>query len=164
MLRSHIAVWASAFVLAFFLTGHYIFGPDPARIVVTCLAIGMHFAVCLNWLGRFVSALRSGIQNGAQNIFVGIFLESFVVMAYSIWVVYLISEGRPLWARESPIGGLFYVGFFLASASLMVAPLNTRERIESVSFRWWIAAFGAGCVLAGSLMTLAFVGILHIPG
>lgn len=159
-LRTHTALWASITVLALFLVGHYFVGPDPARIVVTSLVIGVNLAVCLTWFKRFLHSLVNGITDGAQNIYFGVWIGAFILLAYFVWVVTVISLGRPEWTRALPVGGIFTVGFFVSAVALLLTPLNTKEEIEPISLRWWFTAVALGGIAAGILMTLAFFGVV----
>lgn len=163
-LRTHTALWASGILLAAFLIGHYLpaIGPDRARIVVNSLVIAANFAVCLTWFRRAWTAIKNGVSNGAQNIHLGVWLGSFVMLSYFGWVIMLIALGRPDWSKLTPIGGLFSIGFFLAATSLLLTPINTDEEIEPISFRWWLISVALGGVLGGVIMTLAFMGVLSL--
>ena len=163
-LRTHTALWASVILLAFFLFGHYFVDPDKARVVVTSCAIGIFLAVVLTWFRRAWHAVTDGIRDGTQNIFVGVWIVAFVMVAYLAWIAFLISSGRPERARTLPVGGVFMVLFFLGGAALYLAPVNTREVIEPVSLRWWLGAGVAGGMVAGSIMTLGLMGIVSLPG
>lgn len=161
-LRTHTALWASITVLVLFLVGHIFIGSDPARIVVTSLVIGVNIAVCLTWFKRFLSAIANGISDGAQNIYFGVWIGAFVILAYFVWVVVVISLGRPDWAKTLPVGGILTVGFFVSAVALLLTPLNTKEEIEPISLRWWFTAVAIGGIAAGSLMTLAFLGVVDL--
>lgn len=161
-LRTHTAVWISVTLLVFFYMGHFIIGPDPARIVIASLVIGVNLAVCLTWFKRAWEAIRHGIRDGSHNIYIGVWLSSFISLAYFLYIVGILAAGRPEWSKALPIGGTFYVGFFLASAALLLTPLNTTEELEPVSLRWWFVAVALGGVAAGIMMTLAFLGIVTL--
>ncbi len=160
-LRTHAVIWTSILLLVFFYVGYFTFGADPARIVILSLVVGVNTAICISWFRRFVEALRSGVKDGAQNIFVGIWLKAFVNSGYFFYVGLVIALGNPYWLRNSPIGGTFFVAFFLASAALLLAPINTTEEIEPTSLKWWLFAVAMGGVTSGVMMTLAFLGIFE---
>lgn len=162
--KTHAAIWASLVVLAFYLIGFYFIpnGPDAARIVINSLVIGVNLAICLTWFKRAFAAARTGIASGTDNIFVGVWLGSFVSLCYFIYLVAIIGFGLRDWSRTVPLGGIFSVGFFLSASALLLTPLNTRDEIEPVSMRWWMMAVGISMFIAGSIMTLAFTGFLHI--
>ena len=161
-LRTHTAVWISGTLLVMFYIGHFLIGADPARIVASSLVIGVNLAVCLTWFNRALEAFRRGVSDGAQNIYVGVWLTSFVSLAYFMYIILILAWGRPEWSRDWPIGGSFYVGFFLASAALLLTPLNTKEELEPVSLRWWLLAVAIGGVVSGIMMTLAFLGVINL--
>jgi|SRR6478609_9264019 len=160
-LRSHTAIWASIALLAFFLIGHYFVGHDKARIVVNSLTVGVFLAVMLTWFKKFRNAVAAGIKDGTDNIFVGIWLLSFVMVVYLVYIAVLIAFGLRDWSRTQPFGGIFTIMFFLAGSSLYLAPINTHEEIEPISLRWWLTAGVLGGVASGVIMTLAFLGVLQ---
>lgn len=159
-LRSHTAIWASIVLLVFFLIGHYFIDHDRARIVANSLTVGVYLAVMLTWFRKFRGAVVRGIKDGTDNIFVGIWVNAFVMVSYLVYIAVLIALDLREWARVQPIGGIFTVLFFLSGASLYLAPVNTQEEIEPVSLRWWLAAGIIGGMVAGVIMTLAFLGIV----
>lgn len=159
-LRSHTAIWASMVLLVFFLIGHYFVDHDKARIVANSLTVGVYLAVMLTWFRKFRGAISRGISDGTDNIFVGIWVSSFVMVSYLLYIAVLIAFGLRDWARTQPFGGIFTVLFFLSGASLYLAPVHTQEKIEPVSLRWWLLSGVLGGVVAGVLMTLAFLGIV----
>lgn len=161
-IKTHAALWAASVVLVLFLVGHFLAGPDSARIVINSLVIGMNLAVCLTWFKRAFDAFKAGVRTGRDNIFIGVWLGAFVNILYFLYLVTVIALGRPDWSRTLPIGGLFSVGFFLSAAALLLTPLNTTEVIEAISFRWWLFAVGISMFMAGSLMTLAFTGFVNL--
>jgi len=162
--KTHAALWASLIMLILYLIGHYTLpnGPDNARIVINSLVIGVNLAVCLTWAKRAYASLRTGISTGTDNIFVGVWLGSVVSLAYFVYLVIVIGYDLREWSRHVPIGGIFTVGFFLSASSLLLTPLNTKEDIEPVSMRWWILAVGISMFIAGSIMTLAFLGVVAL--
>lgn len=159
-LRSHTAIWASMVLLVFFLIGHYYIDHDKARIVANSLTVGVYLAVMLTWFRKFRGAVARGIVDGTDNIFVGIWVNAFVMVAYLVYIAVLIAFDLRKWSQTQPFGGMFTLLFFLSGASLYLAPVNTQEKIESVSLRWWLLSGVAGGIVAGVLMTLAFLGIV----
>ena len=162
--KTHAAIWASIVVLAFYLVGHYTLpnGPDDARVVINSLVIGVNLAICLTWFRRALDAVKAGIASGTDNIFVGVWLGSFVSVGYFFYLITLIGFGLRDWSRTVPLGGIFSVGFFLSASALLLTPLNSKEDIEPISMRWWLFAVGASMFIAGALMTLAFTGVVNL--
>ena len=161
MLRNHVALWASVFVLALFFTGHYVFGRDNAKIVVDSLVIGAAVTISLTWFRATSIAVREGFRDGAANILVSVWLIWTVLLGFFGWVVYYQAMGRPEWLRLSPVSGTFSCLIFLAGAYAILVPVNDTATLPTPSMVRGIVGVGVGMFVAGSLMTLAFLKIVN---
>lgn len=160
MLKKFVALWASIAVLALFFIGHYVFGRDDAKIVVDSLVIGAAVTIVLTWGRAAIVALRSGVQDGASNILVSIWLIWLCLLGLFVWIVAFQASGRPDWLRQTPIGGTISALIFLSGAYAIMVPVRDVVQLPIPTLWRWMVGVGAGMFVAGSLMTLAFLRIV----
>jgi hypothetical protein len=161
---THRAVLAAALLLIFYLIGHYTFGKDQAKGVFDSLLVGASLAVSLNMRRMAWAHIKRGMPDGSSNMIVTVWLTHTLLFIYFLYVVmYTVILGRPAWLMQSPFAGMVSVLFFVSSATAVLTPINTAEKIERVSFWRWTIAVAAGGMLAGGLIVSGLLGLVNQP-
>jgi hypothetical protein len=163
MLRTHIAVWLTLAVIAFYYLGYFLFGADPPKRVFDALVVGVSVSVCMTWFSNSWRAFKSGVRDGTGNIMVSTWGTWTLLLAYFLWVVLFTWAGRPDSWRESPVPGTLSCCFFLMGSYALLTPVNNSgQPIPRVGLAWWFVAVAVGGVVAGVIMTLSFTRIFDI--
>lgn len=153
---------AMSVALLFFFVGYIVWGPVVTKTAMDCLVVGCAVTICMTWFRAAMSAVRHGLWTGADNIVVTVWGTWTIILALFAWVIVFQFFGRPDYLRLSPIPGLFSTLVWMMGVYAILVPVNTGVPLPRPSLRMWVAGVAVGCLVAGSLFTLAVLQVVRL--
>lgn len=157
--NNYIAVWLSTVLIILYFIAFYIFGYAPTKFITDLAALTFLTFISTSTVEPAFKALSNGLRTGVEKFIFSYWFIWTLVLLHRVFAITVGILGRPDNLMNGPIPGLLALGFAIAAAHGIAAPLNGTDKLQ----RREIITIAIASVISGTILGMA-IGVFVIAG
>lgn len=157
--KNYIAVWLSTVLILFYFLAFYLFGFASTKFVADLSALVLLTFISTSTAEAAWKSITNGLQTSVEKFIFSYWLVWTLLLFYRAWAITLSVLNRPENLINSPISGLFALGFAIAAGHGIAAPLTGTDKLQ----RREIITIAIASVISGTILGIA-IGVFIISG